>query len=332
MRLIFIVGILVSLTLPAFTSAQEDTCDFAPAIELLTEATTLREYGHIEQANLLVAEAMAIQVRCGADGVNFMPVGTFVTRNAEWTPSIQEFDGVEMALVPAGCFTMGSTQAQMDSVSKLGIHGQFLSDSQPTQIICFTQPFWIDVYEVTEEQRSSEPLCFQASDEPNQASRCASWFDAVEYCEARNARLLTEAEWEYAARGPDALIYPWGNEFDNTALNYCNGNCRQTNVDESLNDGYDMMAPVGSFPADQSWIGAMDMAGNVSEWTSTSDMSYPYNSFDGREDMENAGSYRIIRGGDFASSSDVVNSILRGALTSSDNYFTAGIRCARDYE
>ena len=68
-------------------------------------------------------------------------------------------------------------------------------------------------------------------------------------------RLPMEAEWEYAARGPEGRAYPWGDTFDPKRANI---------VGES--DGYDDTAPVGSYPAGASWVGALDMAGNVWEW------------------------------------------------------------------
>ena len=60
-------------------------------------------------------------------------------------------------------------------------------------------------------------------------------------------------------------MFPWGDTFDGTLLNYCDVDCSGIN-DETVNDGYPDTAPVGSFPAGVSWCGAMDMAGNVREW------------------------------------------------------------------
>src|SRR5690606_34310947 len=80
---------------------------------------------------------------------------------------------------------------------------------------------------------------------------CITWYEAEAYASWRGGRLPTEAEWEFAARGADSLIYPWGNEWDTTLAN----------VEES-----EGLMPVGSYPDGVSWVGAQDMAGNAMEW------------------------------------------------------------------
>mgnify|MGYP000591045855 CR=1 FL=1 len=141
-----------------------------------------------------------------------------VTRNADWTPYTEEINGVLMALVPAGCFMMGSTDEQIDYAMTLypyAERSQF-EDEQPAHEVCFEEPFWIDVYEVTNEQFAAfggEARRTSYRTESDRPREQITWTEAAAFCERRGMRLPTEAEWEYAARGPDSLIYPWGNEF-----------------------------------------------------------------------------------------------------------------------
>jgi len=107
-----------------------------------------------------------------------------------------------------------------------------------------------------------------------------TWNDAIVFTSwlSRKTGLLislpTEAEWEYAARGNDGRIYPWGNEEpDGTRANYADETfdkyfpgTEQALVHHGIDDGFAITSPVGSFPKGKSPIGAMDMAGNLTEW------------------------------------------------------------------
>lgn len=117
---------------------------------------------------------------------------------------------------------------------------------------------------------------------------CISWYDCIEYTNWLSNKtklkftLPTEAEWEYAARGSDGRIYPWGNEEpDATRANYADDmfnkyfpDTEQSIVHTGVNDGYAITSPVGSFPNGKSPIGALDMAGNLTEWIYDSEYLY----------------------------------------------------------
>jgi formylglycine-generating enzyme required for sulfatase activity len=119
-----------------------------------------------------------------------------------------------------------------------------------------------------------------------------SWFEAVAYARWVSAqtgeelRLPTEAEWEKAARGPEGLIWPWGNEWVAGRANSEDARIGKT-------------TPVGSYPDGASPYGVLDMAGNVWEWTATKwRKDYPYTLEDEWTEAYLAGdAVRMIRGG-----------------------------------
>ena len=115
-----------------------------------------------------------------------------------------------------------------------------------------------------------------------------SWYDCIAYTNWLTQEtglpftLPTEAEWEYAARGTDGRVYPWGNQPpDGTRANYADDrfnryfpDTEQSLVHHGVDDGFAMTSPVGSFPAGRSPFGGLDMAGNVTEWVFDSYYDY----------------------------------------------------------
>ncbi len=274
-----------------------------------------------------------------------------VSYNDEWTPNTEEINGVEMALVPAGCFMMGSTDEQIDyAVNILDGKRDWFTDEQPVHKVCFDEPFWIDAHEVTNARFAAF-----LSEMGNQTEGGATWLDtshgyapiresggvwvplegyadhpvievtwygAAAYCKWRGARLSTEAEWEYAARGPDGLMFPWGDEFvpDNAVY-----------VENSDGQAWE----VGSKPGDLSWVGALDMSGNVWEWVSTWYAPYPYDPADGREERDNPGGYkgRVLRGGSWYLNTLALRAASRGRSDPDDpRDISFGFRCAHSYD
>lgn len=229
---------------------------------------------------------------------------TRVAHNSDWT-IYSELDstGVEMVLVPAGCFMMGSWNGE--------------PDEGPVREQCIDEPFWIDRYEVTNEQYGSVG-CSTYSSKPDQPRNCISWYDARNYCESRGARLPTEREWEYAARGPDSLIYPWGDTYDAAFV---------IGSDDPFY-GQNKPAAVGSRPQGISWVGALDMSGNVLEWTSSVYMDYPYVETDGREDLTGT-DFRVLRAGSFASTAYYIRAANRFRIGPRYEDQLVGFRCTR---
>jgi len=203
----------------------------------------------------------------------------------------------DLRLVPAGKFIMGG---MYDSEEPHYVDlDAFLVEKYPVTNEMYAQFIAAGGYQYkqywTQEGRSwlrhadrTQPTFWEKEiwpNWPNLPVMGVSWYEAWAYAHWAGRRLLSEAEWEKAARGADGRLYPWGNTFDNTRCNVRT---------ELIGRG---PTPVGYFsPQGDSPYGVVDMAGNILEWTSSLKKEYPYDADDGRENPQARGN-RVIRGG-----------------------------------
>ena len=210
-----------------------------------------------------------------------MPATALATTSATQEAGTTRTDarGIEQVWVPAGCFTMGS--ADPDGFAGLTAPKWASAEKaseQPAHQTCLTSGYWIDKTEVTNaafkafvddggyqktEYWSADGLKWLQKQKVNQLPVtcvkeelqnprvCITWYEAEAYAHWRGGRLPTEAEWEFAARGPESHIFPWGNTWDSAKANLVEATGPK---------------PVGAYPEGASWVGALDMAGNAMEW------------------------------------------------------------------
>jgi len=222
-------------------------------------------------------------------------------------------DDVEMVFVPAGSFTMGDTFGDGDPAER------------PTGSVAL-KAFWVDRNEVTFDQFAKfvqgaghrpqgnwEQLRNRGSNHP---VANVTWNDALAYCRWADKRLPSEAEWEFAARGAEGRKYPWGNQWDASRARFRG------------NKGSGTSAAVGTYPSGASPFGALDMAGNVWEWTASLEKPYPYVATDGREAAP-AGGSRVTRGGSWLGDSDFLRTTVRDFLSPTSKNDKLGFRCTQ---
>ncbi|MFZ4850752.1 MAG: SUMF1/EgtB/PvdO family nonheme iron enzyme [Caldilinea sp.] len=285
-------------------------------------------------------------------------------------PWVEPVTGMAFVPVPAGEFVMGSSEEEADAALALcnasygDCERSWFADEQPQHTV-YLDEYWIGRTEVTNAQyqqfvdaggyetegywssagwqaRTVEgwerPRCLDEDDVnvPDQPVVCVSWYEAEAYTRwlseesGMAIRLPTEAEWEKAARGTDSRIFPWGNEFDGSRLNYCDANCAYDHGDEANDDGYAFTAPVGSYPGGASPYGAMDMAGNVWEWVSDwYGEDYYRQSPSANPPGPEMGETRVLRGGSWSSDANNVRSADRDYYNPGNWYSYFGFRCVR---
>lgn len=233
-------------------------------------------------------------------------------RPAPRAGDVRDFAGVPFVYVAAGPFLMGS-DPQHDPVSQ--------ADEEPQHTV--TLPgFWIMRTEVTNAQYSrcvAARACVPPENDYWRDSSHAEhpvvnvdWNHASAYAEWAGGRLPTEAEWEKACRGTNGIRYPWGDQGP------------QSNMANFDNDRG--TEPVGSHPTGASPYGALDMAGNVWEWTTDWYDPHYYASSPESNPSSSSGTYRALRGGAWNGSENDVRCAVRDADDPGSRRYDLGFR------
>jgi formylglycine-generating enzyme required for sulfatase activity len=278
-------------------------------------------------------------------------------------PAQLEMLGGVMALLPGGSFQMGADVADLMALCaafRRNCQEAWFASSEPIHPVTLA-PFYIDSHEVTNEAFThflnetggAAAICLGYpclnSDESQivladgtyvvggglerRPAAGVTWYGAAAFCEWRAARLPTEAEWEMAAAWDGATdasrLYPWGDNFDGKALNFCDANCQAEQANVAYNDGYTATAPVASYEAGRSPAGLYDMAGNVWEWVGDwYDSTYYAASPEDNPTGPLAGQERVVRGGSWYDTGYFTAAAVRFPSAPGNADKTLGFRCA----
>jgi formylglycine-generating enzyme required for sulfatase activity len=225
-------------------------------------------------------------------------------------------------LIPDGSFEMGSD-----------LPFKYPRNENPAHRVTLTKAYCIDRTEVTQKafsqctqtgkcnaQSTSDAI---AEHRPNWPKDFVNWQEAADYCTWRGGRLPTEAEWEFAARGTDGRLYPWGNEPPSPER----WRWRRKGTNDKVTD-------VGTHPKGRSFFGLEDMSGNIEEWVA--DHCGPYRAApaidpQGPPSSEEGRDCRIKRGAGWsAMGEDWARATLRMYGYPKDRDDQTGFRCAYD--
>jgi iron(II)-dependent oxidoreductase len=239
-----------------------------------------------------------------------------------------------MVEIPGGPFTMGRDDgpANEKPAHQISLPTFYIDRNLVTmaEFAIFVQAkgtvgphgeMYLDVHDPDNRIRQQDGVWLPEKGAEQHPAGEVSWYGAMAYCQWRQKRLPSEAEWEKAARGTDARLYPWGNDMPRPDLAFF-GAWRGATV------------PVGLYPKGASPYGVLDMAGQVWEWTISAYRPYPYNPADGREDLT-AAATRVARGGSSSSSEAGLTATSRELISpgrQATGHAYIGFRCVKSLE
>ena len=219
---------------------------------------------------------------------------------------------LEMVLIPAGTFMMGSPESEEDRYSNETLHK-----------VTLTKPFYLGKFTITQEQYKllmrKNPGGWSLPKGDQLPITYLSWVDCQEFIKKLNAstkggyRLPTEAEWEYACRAGTTTMYSFGDEITPNNANY---------------DNSDKGKPVTGGSYKPNAFGLYDMHGNVWEWCEEWFGDYPTEEVTDPQGLP-IGESRILRGGSFDFSGSFARSAMRSNLTQGGRIQGSSFRLAR---
>ncbi|HEY0464862.1 MAG TPA: SUMF1/EgtB/PvdO family nonheme iron enzyme, partial [Polyangiaceae bacterium] len=259
----------------------------------------------------------------------------------------------EMVQIPAGQFFMGSDLKDAPDNEKPSHNVTVESVCMDTYEVsakkykacsdqgkCRRAPTEVDWPKITAAERTTySPLCTISDPEKlDHPITCVTWEMADNYCKANDKRLPTEAEWEFATRGPDGRIYPWGDDPPTAEhLNACDAQCLawgkahkvELKALEKGDDGFATTAPVGKFPAGRSRFGPYDVVGNVWEWVA--DWYGDYKADAAKNPLgPTSGERKVIRGGAWNAGFETwLHPSFRYAQVPNAQSYGIGFRCVK---
>ena len=200
-------------------------------------------------------------------------------------------DGAQLVLVPGGSYARGSDSGDADEkpARDVSVSAFFL------EVTAVTNASYAKYCQATGAAQPPAPD-FQSdyfTAVPDGPVVMVTWAEARSYAEWTGRSLPTEAQWELAARGTNASTWPWGSDGGEAGTHF-NG--------KGGADGFAATSPAGRFPEGASPYGALDMAGNVWEWTADwYSASYFGKAPESDPTGPSSGRERSLRGGSFTS-------------------------------